>query len=526
MAKSLCPYVGTLDSNDNQEPPVDYPSFENHCLATEDNNALLLTDQATFCLCSGYRYCARYQAAAASEPPEFDANLARSQTRKAEAPAGSALLTADLAMPNDPIDLNPIGFDDEPPNHRRLWGWVGAGIIFLSVFLCGGVFAAYTGWQMVSHSMVGQSSARVDTLASAATPIPPVYIVLTATSAASVVAPSPAGASVAQAPVANGSAPTPTFPVAVTPTPIVVEQQQLVPTSDTGQIVEPPFTLVPTLPPQDQAPPPADLSQEVPTRRPTPLMDIPTSTPLAAEATATLPPTPTPPQGTPVVQFGPLEQQVLIHGCTGIRWHVQNVQSVYYENQPVQGDGEQEECIKEHPKTYKLAIVLFDGSTKIYTTTVMPLFPTPTLTPTPSFTPEVIPTETWTPLPPTDTPTPNLRYATTIAIKDGDHQACSVGPCEIGVLVTNSGDTSDNISVTIVQSGAWSPQLCRPDGICSDSSLPLNGMGPGNTAYVNFRLTIPADATGQTLTYGLRSISNGSNGAVMSDVVSVVVEAK
>ena len=92
--------------------------------------------------------------------------------------------------------------------------------------------------------------------------------------------------------------------------------------------------------------------------------------------------------------------------------------------------------------------------------------------------------------------------------------------------MTNSGDTSDNISVTIVQAGAWSPQLCRADGICSDSSLPLNGMGPGNTAYVNFKVTIPADAVGQTITYGFRSVSNGANGAAMSDIVNLIIEAK
>lgn len=182
------------------------------------------------------------------------------------------------------------------------------------------------------------------------------------------------------------------------------------------------------------------------------------------------------------------------------------------------GDGEQEECIKERQKTYKLAVILFDGSTQGYSTTVMPAFSaTSTPSPTPSFTPEVIQTPTWTPEPPTPTATPNIHYATTLSIDGGVEQACSLETtCEIGVLVTNSGDTSDNISVAIVQSGAWPAQLCRLDGVCSDDSLPLNGMGPANTAYVKFTLTLPADAGGQS-SYGLRSISNGSNGAVMSD---------
>jgi hypothetical protein len=283
---------------------------------------------------------------------------------------------------------------------------------------------------------------------------------------------------------------------------------------------------LPTLPPGDQAAPPVGLDQEIPTRRPTPIVDLPTSTPIVLEASATPLPTPTPPRGTPIVQFGSLEQQVLINGCTGIRWHVENVQSVYYENQPVQGDGEQEECIEKHLKTYKLAVVLFDGTTQIYTTTVMPLFPTSTVTPTPSFTPEIIPTETWTPIPPTGTPTPNIRYSTTHAVKDGDDHTCSVGQCEIGLLVTNSGDTSDNISVILVQAGDWSAQLCRADGICSDSSLPLNGMGPGNTAYVKFSVTIPDEAVGQTASYTFRAISNGSNGAITSSDVIVTIEAQ
>jgi hypothetical protein len=113
-----------------------------------------------------------------------------------------------------------------------------------------------------------------------------------------------------------------------------------------------------------------------------------------------------------------------------------------------------------------------------------------------------------------------------MALKDGDHHTCAAGPCEIGLLVTNSGDTSDNISVTLVQAGIWPAQFCRADGVCSDSSLPLNGMGPGNTAYVNFSVTIPADAAGQTTSYSFRSVSNGSNGAVISNDVSVTVEAQ
>ena len=139
----------------------------------------------------------------------------------------------------------------------------------------------------------------------------------------------------------------------------------------------------------------------------------------------------------------------------------------------------------------------------------------------------MIPTETWTPEPATETPTPNVHYATTLAIDGGEQHSCVLGnSCEIGILVTNSGDTSDNISLALVQTGAWPAQLCRMDGVCSDNSLPLNGMGPGNTAYAKLVIKLPGDATSQTITYGLRSISNGSNGSVMSNVVTVAVEGK
>jgi len=536
MAKSFCPYLGTLDENDTQGSPVDYPSFENHCLVADNDDALLLTEQATFCLASGHHYCPRYQSAAvtvyhAPEPAQAQQKnrlllAAPAEPTNAPYAAPYAEVGPNTTWTTADLDDNDLADDDQ--SNRRLWGWVGAGIIFVSVFLCGAVFAAYTGWQMVNHRILGQTTARVSTFP------PPVYVVMTATStpqAMKVVILAPANsAPAANAPAVNAAAAneqpvTTTLPLAVTPTPVVITGQQV-----NAQPVD--ATPLPTLAPEqpvEQATAPVNLQVEVPTRRETPLFDLPTSTPLADAATPTPLPTntPTPPQGTPVVQFSALEQEVFIHKCTGIHWHVQNVQSVYYENQAVQGDGSKEECIKERPVTYKLAVVFFDGSTKVYSTTVMPLFPTETPTATPSFTPEVIPTETWTPIPPTATPTPNLHYATTLSIDGGDQHSCAVGgSCEIGVLVTNSGDTSDNISLALVQSGGWSPQLCRLDGVCSDNSLPLNGMGPGNTAYAKLVLKIPADVAGQTLTYGLRSISNGSNGAVMSATVTVAVQAK
>jgi len=533
MAKSICPYLGTLDLNHNPDSAVEYPSFENHCLVGDSLDALLLTEQATVCLAGGLRNCARYQSAAATGTPALNPAFA---SNRGHAPATEPAAPS----PNAPVagwpdfNLASPSLGEQANQLRRQWGWVGAGIIFLSIFACGSLFAAYVGWQMVTGNFLAQSPARVDTLADPTTPTPqPVYTIITATS------PPQALAAVTPAPLAAAPVITATFafPQAVTPTPVVVLIQPGAAQPANGQIVE--ATLVPTLDPL--APPPAavadgsaqntapfDASAEIPTRRPTPIIDLPTSTPeVVVEPTTTMTPMPTPTLGMPVVQFSPLEQAVMLGECTIVRWNVINVQAVYYENLPVNGVGEKEECIDDEPVIYKLAVAFHDGTNKVFTTTVVPLFPTPTLTPTPSFTPEIIPSPTWTPEPPTATPTPNVRYATNLAVQASDPHSCTIGaPCTLGVLITNSGDTLDNQSVTIAQSGPWSPQLCRGDGVCSGGTLSLNAMGPGNTAYIEFKLEIPADAQPQNVTYALLSISDGSGGVVMSETVYFNVDVK
>ena len=537
MAKSICPYLGTVDLDNNPDNAVEYPSFENHCLVGDSLDALLLTEQATLCLAGSHRYCARYQAAAATGTPALNPAFSASRSTTPEAEPVAPSNAPAHGWPGLPIDSP--GLSEKADQLRRQWGWVGAGIIFLSIFACGSLFAAYVGWQMVTGNFLAQSPASIDTLADATTPTPqPVYTIITATS------PPQAIAAITLAPVAGAPVITPTFafPQAVTPTPVVVLPQAGAAQPSNGQIVEATLvdaTLVPTLDPL--APPPApvdngqtensapfDASAEIPTRRPTPIIDLPTSTPeQVVEPTATSTPMPTPTLGMPVVQFAPLEQAVMLGECTIVRWNVINVQAVYYENLPVNGVGEKEECIDDEPVIYKLAVAFHDGTNKVFTTTVVPLFPTPTLTPTPSFTPEIIPSPTWTPEQPTGTPTPNVRYATSLAVQASNPQSCAIGvPCTIGVLITNSGDTLDNQSVTIAQAGPWSPQLCRGDGVCSGGTLSLNAMGPGNTAYVNFKLEIPADAQPQTVTYGLRSISDGSGGSVMSETVAFNIEVK
>src|SRR4029434_1587740 len=98
-------------------------------------------------------------------------------------------------------------------------------------------------------------------------------------------------------------------------------------------------------------------------------------------------PTVTPVLGPPVVQFSPLQYALREGECTLVRWHVENVKAVYYENQGVNGDGEKEVCIDDKPEIVSLAVILPDGNSKVYTATVDYLLPTPTTTPTTRFTP-------------------------------------------------------------------------------------------------------------------------------------------
>ena len=187
-----------------------------------------------------------------------------------------------------------------------------------------------------------------------------------------------------------------------------------------------------------------------------------------------------------------------------VRWNVKNVREVYYENLPMSGLGEREECIEDESEVYTLLVVLGDGSSQIYTTTVSYLPPTPTLTPTPSFTPPPELTATWTPQPPTATPAPVVNYGVALTLNGSAELTCAAGQtCEAGLLVTNAGDAIDALIVTLVQGGAFPSQLCRPDGVCAGNDLSIVNVGPGNTAYVSLRISVPADAaSGQRTVYG------------------------
>lgn len=519
MQREICPYLGVLNPQKRREPPVEFPSFENYCLATGAGELIVLGDQATFCLSDAHRTCPRY-ITAREEAAVF---------------GGESYIplytTAEEAWDSNTVPDSPIsGLDtlaagteeDERQSSRRRWTWLGAGLVFATVFLCGSMVATYTGWQWISRNLPARAAAgRVDT-AVAAEPTPLVYLVVTATPIAAqsedvlpptapVIPLQPNGDTAFASPGADGTALA--YPPAVTPTPILINPA---PPSLAGDGDAEPGN-------DPNAEPPIDVQLAVPTRRPTPIFDLPTSTPLAEEPVA--PPTPTPtPFGPPIVVFGADDKELKKGKCTMVRWSVENVRAVYYENLPMSGIGEREECINDHNEIYTLMVVLPDGSSQIYTTTVSYLPPTPTPTVTPSFTPEPEFTPTWTPVPPTLTPTPNVRRATNLAVNGSASISCDRGQtCEVGLLVTNSGDAIDDLTVIVVQGGAFPLQLCRLDGVCAGNDLPLASVGPSNTAYITARFSIPGDAAAQRTTYGLQAASEGSGRSVVSGVVSIEV---
>ena len=173
---------------------------------------------------------------------------------------------------------------------------------------------------------------------------------------------------------------------------------------------------------------------------------------------------------------------------------------------------------------YKLMVILGDGLSQVYTTTVEYLAPTPTPSATPSFTPEPVYTPTWTPAPPTETPTPSVFRAVGLSINGNGDISCSQGQtCEVGLLVTNGGSDVDDLSVIITAGNPILLQLCRADGVCSGSMLPISSVGPANTAYIVAKIAVPGDAVAQTAGWTFQAYSQGSGGAVSSLPVSISV---
>ena len=538
VRQPLCPYLARFDAQERQVAPVDYPSFENHCRAVEGELSLLLTDQATFCLSGSYRLCDRFQLIHLEEEPgEATAPL----PRRAPTPAPVTETRPEETWGQPLFPEKEAAWAYRPS--QQIWAWASAAVIFAAVLFTGGAVAAYVGWELALQGGLltrNNAAAPIDTIASVANlPPTPAFVVVTAASEA----PTPVVVTPTTAEGAPPSDNSQVYPEAVTPTPIVLSVPNTVADSPSAAnsppavVLQPTFTETP-VPPRNLILPDAatdatptvfiNVLQELPTpptRRPTPPFEtLPTDT--------TLPPTPTTTPtlailGTPVVVFGPDESAVPPGDCTRVRWHVVNVREIYYENLPSLGDGSREECIDKEPNTYALRIVLADGQTKIYTTTLNVLWPTPTPTFTPSFTPEPAATETWTPQAPTATPTPNVIYAVSLRIDGDAHQRCPAGTdCTVGVLVTNMGDHPDTLSVEFLEKGAATARLCRQDGVCGEQKLTISNVGPNNTAFLLLRVSLPGDSAGAVFPYVLRGISDGSQGAMTSEAVTVEVESQ
>ncbi|MFN8446227.1 MAG: hypothetical protein U0175_35885 [Caldilineaceae bacterium] len=569
MAQQLCPYLATLDQNFNQGPPVDYPSFENRCLASGEQDSLLFPHQATFCLSSGHRMCPLFKAArhSAGRIGKRQEATGWQPVRPAQASVGepntpngglsprkNLVPSRDLqsASHNQPVEAstqfvpadgnlqhsgvlsaeNNLAEEDWLEGRRR-WGWIGAGVVFVVVLIFGGLTAAWAGWTFANaqlESPPGAVSVAEVLPTIGATPESSAFVVWTATPSTGSV-PAAVGAAPA-VPMTQTQKESFEYPVAVTATPGAPIDNSANNGTNSSQnngeapliVVQPPESQPVQVPPGGQQLP--DINVEIPTRRPTPPPDVAVDANGQVIDTPTATQTPTP-LGTPVVIFGPDDKILKPGECTTVRWSVQNVHEVYYENLGVNGQGEREECIRSHDGIYSLRVILPSGETQIYTTTVTIEQPTPTPTVTETFTPEPYFTPTWTPIPPTATATPNIRRGVSMSVQGDANPKCSANSnCAIGLLVSNTGDQIDNLTVQKQSGSEWSGQLCRSDGVCGDQ-LTLVSVGPGNTVFLELRLIIPADASaGQKNSYQFMATSDGSGGmiGVGPMVVEVVIQ--
>lgn len=508
-------------------------------------------------------------------PPSFSASL------QASIPLESDILNQRIDPDVDDYFFskfdNFLDGNRESQNRRTKAVWLLSSATFAVVFLCGIVLALVAGWRLVQSNLLtalaeseqlesGQlnegNGDRVENPTRSA-----IIIVVTATS--EVTGSQSQGDTIGnnvsnvgaarenglnrrgslnqqsvseQSQNTNQSTLRTDFPVAVTPTPIVLELDHQNENAQVGNVQnggaqegvlvrndQQPQSAAPVVNPTETPVPIINVQvplPQPPIRRPTPEFVIPSSTPVEVGPTETPVPTATWPP--PLVLFGAAEEELKEGKCTKVTWTVEHVRAVYYENQAVKGNGEWEECIEDDDETYALTVVLPDGSTDIYTTTVKLKLPTPTPSPTYTFTPEPIPTETWTPLPPTATPTPNYTLGVLLkSVDDVTNYSCAKGQeCDIGLLVSNVGNVVDTLAVHMVESGTWPLQLCRQDGVCVQDRLILTNVGEGNTAFITLKLDVSEGSEAQVSQYRLRASSQLSGGAVNSETLAIQVEVK
>jgi len=510
MTQPICPHLGAVDTDDNRCDAAAYPSFENRCFVVhlidpaedglESGAQLLFRDQATYCLGESYRFCPRFrlvQRGASTFAPQEDDPVA-------------------LELAED------FAFEEAPQGPSRLGMWVGVASLLLVIFLCGGSLAAYAGWQLVGRGIVTLSQ-RVD---SQRTNTDAGQVILLVTSTPEPMTP---GAPLVVVTALPTPTPTFNFPQAVTATP------------ESGGLVGPLVITTPTPQGQENSDPLApELATAVagalvitqpgdtpptPTRRPTPLFDVPTSTPgvpVVGGAQAT----PTPVLLEAKITFRSANESVLPGACTILYWDVENVRAVFLDGMGVAGRGEKEVCVRWASQTYTLTALKLDGSQELRTVTVIlvPHTVTPTITPT--GTPVLTPTPTWTPMgTPSATPIPP-SYGVQVTVDGGNQKQCVPGQsCEVSLLVENTGSLADEMFINLGKSGPWSAVICRDDGTCADTALSV-GIGPGDQRMLTLRADVPGDASGQNYTFQVEAVSGNSGRTVSSGQVAVTLRAQ
>lgn len=522
-----CPFVGTRDDDDARQPAQDYPSFENRCFALElvdpaqdplERGLLLLADQATYCLGESHALCPRFRLARPGAPlPPPLAQTGESDAQPLASPSPKRLLAEEFG----------------PPARGGLWaGLLG---LLLVIFLCGGSLATYAGWRLVGQGF-DTLSARLSpedrqagqvTLLVTATPEPGQNRFVF-TPGAVAAPPSP------QEPARN---PTPTFdfPAAVTATPG--------PPPQSGPIVI--TTPVPADEAQSDAAPaddPADPQlltavagpvlittpgggPATPTRRPTPVFVVPTSTPATGPQIIVVTATPDPTGGQaaePIVSFRAAHQSLLPGACTIVSWEVENVRAVFFEGEGVHGTGERRVCVRFTSETVTLSVLRLDGVQEEHQVTVQIMPHTLTPTQTPTETPVLTPTPTWTPDGPAQaTPRPP-QIAVNLSVDGGNLRQCTAGAsCAAQVQVRNGGDQADEIFVDMQTDGRWPAVICRSDGGCGDTSVSF-GVGAGSSRPATVRVQVPGDAAGTSFSVTVGAVSGNSNRTVRAEPVQVI----
>jgi hypothetical protein len=166
--------------------------------------------------------------------------------------------------------------------------------------------------------------------------------------------------------------------VAPSPSPV---QEATPPTVIPSPTIPSPAISSPTIPPptapSPTSPPPAAPSPTVPppTATPPAPTPAPTPTPTAEVPTPSPTPGPTPPPAdapAPVIQFWADDTTLESGESTVLRWHVEHVQEIYLDDEPVTGPDGQREVQPRKTTTYRLRVVHAAGEETLDVTITVP----------------------------------------------------------------------------------------------------------------------------------------------------------